>query len=174
MRGPAKGYWFPSAALAAALAFAVAGCSRSEPSDSGAHGASEPAPSTAAHQAPAESLSSLEPAAGSARDAPAETGAAPGIYRVGGEVQAPIAIYKVGPDYSKIDLRGRRASGMPVIAAIINEKGEVEDVHVVKPSIPEVDAAIVDAMKQWRFKPATLHGKPVRVRYMVSVTIDWR
>jgi TonB family protein len=145
-----------------------------EPAIGEARRAAEPAPPAAASEAPGGGLNSPEPAAGSAQRAPEGANANTSIYSVGGDVQAPVAIYHPSPDFSKIDLRGRRVGGVFIIEAIINEKGEVQEVRVLKPTIPEIDAAIVDSMKHWRFKPATLHGKPVKVSYHVTVNIHWK
>ncbi len=35
-----------------------------------------------------------------------------------------------------------------------------------------LDQAAVDAIKKWRFEPATLHGKPVAVYY--NLTVNFR
>jgi len=32
---------------------------------------------------------------------------------------------------------------------------------------------IVAALKQWKFRPATRHGRPVAAYYVLTVNIDW-
>ena len=58
---------------------------------------------------------------------------------------------------------------------ITSYKPNVRDVRVVRDgTIPKVGGLYSDAIRQWRFKPATLHGRPVDVQYDVSVIIDVR
>ena len=37
---------------------------------------------------------------------------------------------------------------------------------------PIFDSQLIQAAKDWRYKPATLDGKPVRYRKLVQVTIS--
>lgn len=57
-----------------------------------------------------------------------------------------------------------------VIEAIIDEDGCVREARVSKTAQKAIDAAALAAVRTWVFKPAELNGKPVRVRYWVSIT----
>jgi protein TonB len=46
--------------------------------------------------------------------------------------------------------------------------GGVEDARVLR-SVPLLDAAAIDAVRQWRFTPTLLNGVPVRVIMTVTV-----
>jgi protein TonB len=76
--------------------------------------------------------------------------------RPGGDVQPPQKIHHVAPGYPAI-ARSARVSGIVILDATIAEDGSVQDVRVIR-SIPLLDAAAVDAVRQWRFTPSRLNG----------------
>jgi len=55
---------------------------------------------------------------------------------------------------------------------LINEQGVTTGVQVLKGLGHGFDEATVDALKQWRFEPATVCRKPVPVIF--NVTINYR
>jgi TonB family protein len=56
-----------------------------------------------------------------------------------------------------------------VLEAIIAASGAIEDVRVVKSAGALLDAAAEEAVRRWKYRPATLNGCPVRVRLTVTV-----
>lgn len=60
------------------------------------------------------------------------------------------------------------AQGVVVLDVWIDERGNVACVKVIR-SIPVFDRATVKAVRQWKFSPATLGGRPVAVVQTVSV-----
>jgi len=108
-----------------------------------------------------------EPAKGSAVTAPAAD-----IYRVSGKVVPPRVIHRVAPELGAF--RAQRVVGVPIVEAIVGKDGRVKDVRVVRGINPEVDSEILGAIKQWRFQPATLDGKPVNVYFTLTMNIDWQ
>lgn len=92
--------------------------------------------------------------------------------KVEGDVQRPEAVHTVSPVYPA-EARKNHIEGTTVVKAVIDEQGEVQDLTVTKSSgHPGLDQAAIDAISQWRFKPATLDGKPVAVYY--NLTTDFR
>jgi len=91
--------------------------------------------------------------------------------RVGGEVKAPVLQQKVDPTYPEA-ARKARMEGVVILEAIITASGTVEDVKVLKSVNPLLDASAVRAVQQWRYKPATLNGRAVRVYLTVTVTFN--
>lgn len=67
------------------------------------------------------------------------------------------------PEYTPEALAAR-VEGRFVLQCTIWVTGEVTDCLILKP-LRHMDTAILDAVKTWRFKPATLKGHPVSVRY---------
>jgi TonB family protein len=93
-----------------------------------------------------------------------------GLIRVGdGGLGAPMKVRDVKPEYPPIAL----AAGVQGIVAVevrIEPDGSVGQAEVVR-SIPLLDQAALDAVKQWQFKPTLLNGQPVAV--MMTVTINF-
>ena len=85
---------------------------------------------------------------------------------------APEVVKRFYPDYAK--LQHLRGSGVPVLEATISAAGKVTSVRVVRSAHPDLDAALVSALKQWEFRPATLHGRPVAVVFTLTVNIHWQ
>lgn len=83
----------------------------------------------------------------------------------------PEAIYQVQPRYSEA---ARRAGvqGAVVVDAVIDEQGRVTEVRILRGLPMGLDREAVAAVKQWRFTPATLSGKPVKVYF--SLTVNFR
>ena len=91
--------------------------------------------------------------------------------RVGGDVQAPVVIENVEPSYTE-EARKAGISGIVIIQALIGRDGLVKDASVLKPLPFGLDQAAVDAVKQWKFKPGMLAGKPVDVVF--NLTVNFR
>jgi len=97
---------------------------------------------------------------------------AAGTVRVGGDVAAPERIHYVPPKYPE-EAKKKRVEGRVVVDVEIGTDGNVAGAGVVK-SNPRFDAAAVEAVKQWKFKPTILRGKPVKVVMTITVafTLD--
>jgi protein TonB len=87
--------------------------------------------------------------------------------RVGGQVRPPIRIKEVPPVYPSI-ARSAQVQGDVVIEATIDEAGKVADARVVK-SVPMLDQAALDAVRQWEYQPSLLNGVPTPVVMTVTV-----
>lgn len=92
--------------------------------------------------------------------------------RPGGAIKSPKKIKEVLPVYPAI-ARAARVGGTVILEAIIDETGSVRDVRVLR-SIPLLDAAAIDAVRQWQFTPALLNGQPVPVVMTVTVAFTLR
>ncbi|MND07525.1 Gram-negative bacterial tonB protein [compost metagenome] len=58
--------------------------------------------------------------------------------------------------------------GVVIIEATISTTGTVTDVRVLR-SIPLLDQAAIDAVRQWQYSPTLLNGVPVPVIMTVTV-----
>jgi protein TonB len=87
--------------------------------------------------------------------------------KVGGQVRPPIRIKDVAPVYPAI-AQSARVQGDVVIEATIDEEGKVADARVVK-SVPLLDQAALDAVRQWEYRPSLLNGVPTPVVMTVTV-----
>ncbi len=87
---------------------------------------------------------------------------------VGGEVKAPVKCFSPPPRYTE-NARKARIQGAVVVEAIIDKKGNVNGVKVLKGLSEDLDQAAAYAVRRWKFRPATLHGKPVAVIYNLRI-----
>jgi protein TonB len=83
-------------------------------------------------------------------------------------VVKPVLIERVNPEYPEV-ARKARVEGIVILEAIITQNGHVENAKVLRGVHPLLDQAAVNAVRKWRYKPATLNGKPVRVHSTVTV-----
>jgi protein TonB len=89
--------------------------------------------------------------------------------RVGGEVQPPKKLKDVRPEYP-MTARNARVEGTVILEAVIDSRGLVADVRVLK-SIPLLDEAAVEAVKQWRYQATLLNGEAVPI--VMTVTVNF-
>lgn len=91
----------------------------------------------------------------------------PTIVRAGQGVQVPRRIVNVVPVYP-VMARNSRVEGQVILEAVINERGGVERIKVLR-SVMLLDAAAIDAVRQWRYTPTLLNGVPVSVLMTITV-----
>ncbi len=94
-----------------------------------------------------------------------------GPITVGGDVMKPVKIHAPRPDYTEI-ARKTRTEGLVIVQAIIDKHGDVTNVKVLKGVPMGLTEEAVKAIKQWKFKPATLGGKPVDVYYNLTINFQ--
>jgi len=90
--------------------------------------------------------------------------------RVGSGIRPPQKVHHVAPIYPAI-AQSARVSGVVILDAVIKEDGSVTDVRVLR-SIPLLDHAAIDAVRQWRFTPTLLNGRAVAVVMTVTVAFS--
>lgn len=89
--------------------------------------------------------------------------------RVGGAIKQPTKIKDQRPVYPPI-AQSARVQGVVIIEAVIGPDGHVQEAKVLR-SIPLLDAAALDAVKQWQYTPTLLNGQPVPV--IMTVTVNF-
>lgn len=94
-----------------------------------------------------------------------------GPIRVGGDVKPPEKVSAPSPQYTEI-ARKARIQGVVIVEAIIDKEGNVTNVKILKGLPMGLDSAASDAVSKWKFRPATLNGKPVAVIY--NLTVNFR
>lgn len=98
------------------------------------------------------------------------SGGVAGAIRVGGSVRAPTQVNKVAPVYPAI-AQAARVQGIVILETTIGIDGKVIDAKVLR-SIPLLDQAALDAVRQWEYTPTLLNGAPVPVIMTVTVTFN--
>ncbi len=91
-----------------------------------------------------------------------------GIMTVGGGVSAPQVIYSVDPQLTQ-QARQANYQGTVAIQLVVDAEGRPEDIHVVRHLGMGLDQEAVEAVRQYRFRPATYEGHPVAVQMIIEV-----
>lgn len=91
-----------------------------------------------------------------------------GVMSVGGGVTAPQLIHSVEPDFTE-QARAARLQGQVAIQLIVDANGNPEDMQVVHHLGMGLDQKALQAVEQYRFRPAMYHGHAVPVRLIVEV-----
>ncbi len=91
-----------------------------------------------------------------------------GVMSVGGGVSAPQVIHSVQPEFTE---EARRADheGTVSIQLIVDSQGNPQDIHVTRHLGMGLDQKAIDAVRQYRFRPAMYQGHPVSVRMVIEV-----
>lgn len=90
----------------------------------------------------------------------------------------PHLIYPVATDTpkgaeSKGDTKKVRFQGVCVIALVVNTNGIPENIHIVRSTKhPDLDQKAIEAVRQYRFRPALYHGHPVPV--LINIAVNFR
>lgn len=93
------------------------------------------------------------------------------VRRVGGSVSAPQMVHLVPPEYSE-QARTEKFVGQVVVGLIVDTDGLPQNVHVVRGVGHGLDEKALEAVRQYRFRPAMENGKPVPVRVNVEVNFQ--
>jgi periplasmic protein TonB len=94
---------------------------------------------------------------------------APKLVRVGPGVKEPVRVSGAPPEYPLV-AREARVQGTVILEAVINDRGRIERVRVLR-SQPLLDAAAISAVQNWRYTPTLLNGVPVSV--LMTITINF-
>jgi TonB family protein len=93
--------------------------------------------------------------------------AAPERVRVSQGVSTGLLVKKVNPEYPPEARRGR-IQGTVLMHAIISKGGDIATLELVS-GHPALAPAAIEAVKQWKYKPYLLNGKPVEVDTQIQV-----
>ena len=93
-----------------------------------------------------------------------------GPVRVGGNIKQPAKVFHVNPTYPAA-LQAAGLEGPVKLDVLIGLDGTVASVRVVSSLVhPEFAQAAADAVRQWKFTPTLLNGKPIEVAMTVSIS----
>lgn len=94
------------------------------------------------------------------------------IYKIGEDgVKPPRSTYAPDPEYTD-HARRKKIQGTVVLACVITATGTTRDVQIIKSLEQGLDKQAVDAVRSWRFEPATRDGSPVPVEIKVEVSFS--
>lgn len=89
------------------------------------------------------------------------------VYKIGGDVKAPQLIHSTEPNTDGIS--NKRLDGFVKIFLLVTKEGLPKNLKVISGIDKEVDQRALDAVKQWRFKPATKDNQPVTVEATIEL-----
>jgi TonB family protein len=90
-----------------------------------------------------------------------------GAVRAVGNIKPPRLVKSVDPVYPE-EAKKKKISGIVILEARTSETGDVEGVLVLR-SVPGLDEAAIAAVKQWKYEPMLINGKPQKLVFTVTV-----
>jgi TonB family protein len=84
------------------------------------------------------------------------------------DLAGPVPLNKIDPKYPP-EFRSSHVEGEVVLYAIIRKDGSVDSIQLVHSVDPHLDANAMEALAQWKFRPAEKHGEPVDVEAVVHI-----
>jgi periplasmic protein TonB len=91
-----------------------------------------------------------------------------GVFRIGGGVSAPKAIYAPDPEYSE-EARKAKYQGTVVLSLIVGADGLPRDIRIARSVGLGLDEKAIETVKTWKFEPGTKDGKPVATYATIEV-----
>lgn len=87
------------------------------------------------------------------------------------DVSAPVLVQRIDPVYPDVAIKSK-TQGVVVLEAIIDRGGQVVDARVLRDLGMGCGNAALQAVRQWRYRPATLNGRAVSVYLTVTVRFE--
>ena len=91
-----------------------------------------------------------------------------GIMSVGGGVSAPQVIHSVEPEFTE-DARRANYQGNVSLRLIVDSQGNPQDVRLASHLGMGLEEKAIEAVRQYKFKPAMYQGHPVPVQIVIEV-----
>lgn len=110
---------------------------------------------------------------GSKKPAIPEDGTVP--QELAKDVERPKVLRQVKPEFPE-GLREMRVAGDIKVETILGEDGVPRHplVLTLGNKMPAMKYVVLDSLREWRFEPARLEGKPVKVYYVITVNFSLR
>ncbi|MBW4037743.1 MAG: TonB family protein [Acidobacteria bacterium] len=94
-----------------------------------------------------------------------------GPMHIGGGVSKPVVLYSVEPEFSE-EARKAKFSGNVEVYLWVDQNGKPSHIRVVRGVGMGLDEKAVEAVRQYKFKPAMKDGKPVMVDLYIDVNFQ--
>ena len=94
-----------------------------------------------------------------------------GVMHVGGAVKPPVPIFTPDPEFSE-EARKAKFSGNVEVYLWVDEQGNPSHIKVARGVGMGLDEKAVEAVRQYKFKPAMQNGKPVKVDLYIEVNFQ--
>jgi TonB family protein len=96
-------------------------------------------------------------------------GGVPGA--MGGQILAPLRLTNVNPRYPE-SLRATGTGGVVTLDALIGTDGNIQQVRAVSSPHPDLEAAAIEAVRQWQYTPTLLNCVPTEVPMKVTLRFN--
>jgi TonB family protein len=96
-----------------------------------------------------------------------------GPRMVSSDISGPAPLRKVDPKYPP-SLISERVEGEVVLYAVIRRDGSVDSIQLVHGIDEQLDANAMEALSQWKFRPAARQGSPVELEAIVHIPFRLR
>lgn len=94
-----------------------------------------------------------------------------GIRRIGGGVSAPVVLFAPEPEFSE-EARKAKVAGNVLVYLQVDPTGRPQHVRVLRGIGLGLDEKAMEAVRQYKFKPAMENGHPVPVEMQVEVNFQ--
>lgn len=91
-----------------------------------------------------------------------------GLMNVGGGVSAPAVIHSVEPEFSE-QARSASLQGTVALQLIVDAEGNPQNIRVTRHLGMGLDEKAMEAVRQYKFRPAMYQGHPVAVQIVVDI-----
>jgi len=95
-----------------------------------------------------------------------------GLYQIGGRISAPVVIHSVEAEFSD-EARRAKYQGVCLISLVVDAQGNPQDIHVARALGMGLDEKAIEAIRQYKFKPAMKDGKTA-VPVPITIEVDFR
>ena len=95
-----------------------------------------------------------------------------GLYQVGGRISAPEVVHAVEAEFSD-EARRAKYQGVCLISLIVDAQGNPQDVRVARALGMGLDEKAIEAIRQYKFKPAMKDGRTA-VPVPITIEVDFR
>ena len=114
---------------------------------------------------------SATPLGGSSEDAVVNEPFTGKVRYPGGGVTVPVALVTASPSGPQLTVQPRKIKfqGVCIVGLVVDQEGHPRNVRIVQSLNKELDQKAIDAVKQYRFRPAMYKGHPVPVHIDVAV-----
>jgi len=99
-----------------------------------------------------------------------ETFSSPAIHEAGkGGARPPNCVYCPNPSFTD-PARLAKLNGTAILEVVVSAEGQVVQMRIVKGLPYGLNESAMEAVRNWKFRPATLNGEPITVKVTIEVT----
>jgi periplasmic protein TonB len=94
-----------------------------------------------------------------------------GVFQIGGGISAPILVFQPDPEFSE-EARKAKFQGEVLVNLVVDATGRPTRVRVIRPVGMGLDEKALEAVRQYKFKPARKGTQAVAVELNVAVNFQ--